>query len=184
MTVQKSEIRRTVKDLKRKIDGAGKHKCEEAVISFLLQCRTISECRNILLYHALPDELPTSRMIQTFMADKHVFLPRVEGDDLAIVEFKGDNLQEGAFGIYEPAGEPVGIENMDAVIVPGVAFDRLGNRLGRGKGYYDRLLRNFCHTKIGVAFSCQIVDTVPHEPHDIKMDMIITEKEIISPQKA
>ena len=185
MTASKNEIRRNVKALKKSLDDSYRKKAAASVLTLLLQCDEIANCRNILLYHALPDELPTRGIIEAFREKGlRTFLPRVAGDDLEVVEFTGSNISTGAFGIEEPIGKDSGIGVIDAAIVPGVAFDRSGNRLGRGKGYYDRLLRNAkCH-KIGVAFKCQIVDEVPHEPHDITMDMIITDEEIIRPLKA
>ena len=85
------------------------------------------------------------------------------------------DLQEGAFGIMEPCGELfTDYEAIDVAIIPGMAFDRHGNRLGRGKGYYDRFLpllptRVF---KIGVCFPFQLLDDIPMEEHDIKMDVV------------
>lgn len=184
MTASKTEIRRSVKALKKEIGDAEKKECANRVLSMLLQCGEVADAGSLLLYHALPDELPTSTIIRTLGTEKRIFLPRVASNDLEIVEFKGDNLQKGAYGIEEPVGEAITEECIDIAIIPGVAFDRKGNRLGRGKGYYDRLLKNLRCTKIGVAFSCQIVDKVPHEVHDMAMDLIVTEKEIIRPQKA
>ena len=78
--------------------------------------------------------------------------------------------------------EPIGEEytgNIDLIIVPGVIFDREKNRLGYGKGYYDRYLSNKDIYKIGICFSDQVIDLLPSESHDIKMNIIITEKEKI-----
>ena len=68
---------------------------------------------------------------------------------------------------------------IDLFLVPGVAFDKSGNRLGYGKGYYDQLLHNTTGLKIGICFDCQVVDAIPNETHDIKMDIIVTESRII-----
>jgi 5-formyltetrahydrofolate cyclo-ligase len=81
------------------------------------------------------------------------------------------------FGIGEPTGEE--FTNLDAVeliMVPGVAFDRTGNRMGRGRGFYDRLLKSTPNaTKIGLAYDFQMMDAIPTEPHDVKMNLVITD---------
>ena len=93
-----------------------------------------------------------------------------------------ESLKTGVFGILEPSEdcEAVPESEIDLIIVPGVAFDRQLNRMGRGKGYYDRLLSTLQAPKIGICFDFQLQDTVPTESFDKKMDMIITEKEIIN----
>ena len=89
-------------------------------------------------------------------------------------------MKQGAFGIWEPADDTaVDPSLLEWIVVPGVAFDRRMNRLGRGKGYYDRLLRQTPARKIGICYGLQLVDEIPAEPHDIQMDLIITENDII-----
>lgn len=91
-----------------------------------------------------------------------------------------DSLISGAYGISEPRRvKEARIENIDAVLVPGLAFDRGGGRTGFGKGYYDRLLHSSCSVKIGLCYDFQIIDSVPVQEHDVIMDFIVTEKEII-----
>ena len=183
MAASKDEIRRTIRALKRGLDNRQRQNAEADVLFRLMQCDEITQSHNLLLYYSLPDELPTLSIIKSLLPGRHIFLPRVNGDNLEIVEFTGHNLATGAFGIKEPTGEAVDIKSIDTVIVPGMAFDRKGKRLGRGKGYYDRLLRNTRCWKAGIAFNCQIIEEVPHENHDITMDIIITEKETIRPEK-
>ena len=86
------------------------------------------------------------------------------------------DLQAGAFGILEPTGKLfTDYEKIDVVVVPGMAFDKEGHRLGRGKGYYDRFLAKIRNTyKIGLCFPWQLVDNVPTDEHDILMDEIMT----------
>jgi 5-formyltetrahydrofolate cyclo-ligase len=85
-----------------------------------------------------------------------------------------DTLERGAFGILEPTGEVfLDYNQIELAIVPGMAFDKAGHRLGRGKGYYDRLLPNLHCPKIGLALPCQIADEIPTEEWDIFMDEVI-----------
>lgn len=91
-----------------------------------------------------------------------------------------DSLRSGAYGISEPRHiREARIEDIDAVLVPGLAFDRSGGRTGFGKGYYDRLLQDAGAVKIGLCYQFQVIDRVPVQEHDVTMDFIVTENEII-----
>ena len=89
-------------------------------------------------------------------------------------------MATGAFNISEPTGgELVDAERIELVIVPAVAYDRRGNRIGRGKGYYDRLLRRTHALKVGVAYQCQICDDFTPDEFDIPVDVVITDQGVI-----
>lgn len=95
-----------------------------------------------------------------------------------------DGLTHGAYGIYEPSViQPADICDMDAVLVPALAFDRFGGRMGFGKGYYDRLLAEKDCVKVGLCYDFQLLDKIPTEPHDVAMNYIITDKEIVKAGK-
>lgn len=135
---------------------------------------------HILMYHSLPDELSTRSFLSKWRDRKHFYLPRVNGVNLDILPYDETRLELGAFHIEEPTGEnTVSPEDIEMVVVPAVAYDRKGNRLGRGKGFYDRLLKSTKATKVGVGYEFQIVDEVPVESHDIKMDIVITQSSCI-----
>lgn len=130
---------------------------------------------NVMLFASLPDELPTHRVIERWARAKNVFLPRVKGDNLEIIKFEPGSLQQGSFDILEPVGDDIVDPSvLDLVIVPGVAFDRQGNRLGRGKGFYDRFLARTHAVTIAVCFDCQLVDYIPTEPHDLPAQHLVT----------
>ena len=136
----------------------------------------------VLLYHSLNDEVDTHEFIQKWSNKKRILLPVVVGDDLELRIYTGpENMSIcGVYGIEEPTGEAfTDYAAIDFIVVPGVAFDAKGNRLGRGKGYYDKLLAQTSATKIGICYELQLFDEIPAEPHDIKMDFIITENNII-----
>ena len=99
----------------------------------------------------------------------------VVGDDLIFREYTGiDNMRKGAFGILEPTGPELGdIASIGLIIVPGVAFDLQNNRMGRGRGFYDRLLANSKAFKIGAAYNCQLFSQIPTEQTDIPMDLVV-----------
>lgn len=130
----------------------------------------------VLLYHSLPDEVDTHEFIRRWNSRKCILLPVVIGDDLELRQYTDDShLTEGAFHIDEPIGTPfTDYAAIDLAIIPGVAFDRNGNRLGRGKGYYDRLLPRIpAAYKVGLCFRFQLLDEIPAEAHDVRMDEII-----------
>lgn len=90
-----------------------------------------------------------------------------------------DNLKKGAYGIYEPIiVNQAFVDEIDIALIPGIAFSKNGDRLGFGKGYYDKFLSDFKGIKIGLCYDFQICDEIPVSSHDIKMDAIITEKRI------
>ena len=145
----------------------------------LQQHPRVVKADTLLLYSALPDEVPTQSLLDELVAQgKTVLLPRVVSDtDMELRQYTGlQDLQVGAFGILEPTGKLfTDYEKIDVAVVPGMAFDKEGHRLGRGKGYYDRFLRLLPKTyKIGICFSWQLVDNVPTDEHDILMDQIMT----------
>ena len=133
----------------------------------------------VLLYHSLKDEVDTHAFIRKWSNEKRILLPVVVGDELELRLYTGpEDMATGTYGIEEPVGETfTDYADIDFIAVPGVAFDRKGNRLGRGKGYYDRLLPRIpAAYKAGICFPFQIVEEVPAEAFDIRMDEIITQQ--------
>ena len=141
----------------------------------------ITESRNIrmvMAYWPLKDEVDIRPLLDRLVEQgRVVLLPKVTGDEtMEVRRYTGpDDLTEGAFHIMEPTGELfTDYDQIDMVLVPGMAFDAAGRRLGRGKGYYDRFLENCPQLyKIGVCFPFQRVAEVPSEVHDVMMDEII-----------
>jgi len=112
--------------------------------------------------------------------DKRVALPRVAADEL-VFHWVASRMEllPGKFGILEPSAEASHAGNeFDLILVPGLAFDLRGGRLGRGKGFYDRFLAEARGLRAGVCFDDQIVDGVPSEPHDLRMDFVVTPSSI------
>ena len=142
----------------------------------LEQHPTFRQSEVVMLYHSLPDEVDTHCFIEQWARKKQIVLPVVVGNELELRLYTGpQDLSIGAYGIEEPTGTLfLHPELITCIVVPGVAFDRKGNRLGRGKGYYDRLLPHLTHAyRIGLCFPFQYIDVVPAEPFDIRMDETI-----------
>ena len=131
-----------------------------------------------MLFNALPDEPATLPLLDALCAEgRTILLPRVTSDtDMELRRYTGTkDLKRGAFGIMEPTGALfTDYEKIEVVVVPGMAFDTAGHRLGRGKGYYDRFLAQHpVRRTIGVAFPFQHVPQVPCDSHDILMDEVV-----------
>lgn len=138
-----------------------------------------SDADTVLMYYSLADEVFTHDAIDELLSmGKTVLLPAVIGDGIMeLHRYTGkESLRCGAYNIMEPIGETFNdYKAIDAVAVPGMAFDEQGNRLGRGKGYYDRLLPKLTNaTLIGICFPFQMFDVIPAEPHDIRMDIVLS----------
>ncbi|MDA8169460.1 MAG: 5-formyltetrahydrofolate cyclo-ligase [Nitrospiraceae bacterium] len=141
----------------------------------------------ILFYASFKSEVETMPLIEQALAGgKKILLPKVKGGGLELFEIKETaGLAKGFMGIPEPTGKerPASVDEADIVIVPGVAFDTEGGRLGYGKGYYDKLLSKAERRipLVALAYEAQVFsgERLPLEPHDIKMDKIITEKRTI-----
>ena len=175
----KSEARAIVRELKSAVSVDEKICAAKSMQNKLSTITQIGSAKHILLYKALPDELSTEPLLTEWSQAKQLFLPRVNGDILEILPYDKNALSEGSFHIKEPIGSDiVDINKIDIVIVPGIAFDKNGNRVGRGKGYYDRLLQSSTTLKIGVCYDFQLLKSIECEPHDIKMDIIVTDKQI------
>lgn len=177
----KQDLRRAVAARKALLSAHERLEAARAVFDALERLTAFTLAENILLYHSLPDELPTHEFLDKWgkSRGKRFFLPRVNGVNLDILPYDSSRMALGAFHIEEPQGDDtVDMSEIDMVVVPGVAFDRSRNRLGRGKGFYDRLLAGSRAVTVGVAFDCQLFDAdeIPVEPHDVALDYIITER--------
>lgn len=176
--MNKAELRQHIRRLKRE------HLPQEREALSRCLCRAVqaspwwAAARTVVLYHALPDEADLSVLLrQAVREGKRVLLPVVAGDDLVLRLYKGEqSLRPGPFGIGEPVGEDFSAyEEIDLAVVPGLAFDAEGHRLGRGRGYYDRLLPRLKRAfRLGVCFPFQRVGSVPADPHDVAMHEVLT----------
>lgn len=175
--MNKDDIRRRVKARKTMLDQSDKTSAAMRVFSILEQTAAFMLADRILMYHSLPDELSTHDFIRRWAGRKHFYLPRVNGVNLDILPYDESRLSLGSFHIEEPTGnDTTNIDEIELIVVPGVAYDRNGNRVGRGKGYYDRLLAGSSATKIGVGYDFQLIeDGIETDPHDVRMDVVITE---------
>ena len=129
----------------------------------------------VLLYYSLPDEVATHDLLLKYADQKTILLPVVVDDNLQLRVYRPERMRTGAFGIMEPVGQHFNdYDQIELAVVPGVAFDAEGHRLGRGRGYYDRFLPLLPHAyKLGLCFDFQKVEHVPTDANDICMDEVL-----------
>lgn len=171
----KAKIRTLIKDRKSSYNTA---ELETLSIPPLFGIETdpaFFNAKSVALYWSLPDEVYTHQFIEKWKSKKDIFLPITSENEIKFVPFTGlADMQEGRFKVIEPLDQNViNPDQLDVIIVPGIAFDENGNRIGRGKGYYDQYLNQTRAKKIGVAFSFQMFDEIPFEEHDVKLDKVI-----------
>lgn len=173
--MDKKELRAHIKTLKKQHSKEQLLEQSEQILAKLEQHPDFARAKIVMLYSALPDEVQTQAFLEKWHLKKKIILPTVVGDDIIPVEYGKDTaFAVGDFNILEPQNEPY-TGGFDLIIVPGVAFDHKGNRLGRGRGYYDRFLCQHLDVKhIGICFDFQLVDEVPAEPFDIRMDEVLS----------
>lgn len=180
--MSKAEIRQQVRALKKELSEEKRLQlsrviCEKA----FAELSKLDRPTIISLYLSMPDEVQTHHLIDLLhRQDKHTLvIPRVEDEQtIRFYELENpDNYESSDFGILEPKGELIEVIP-EVMIVPGVAFDRHGGRIGRGRGYYDRYFARHSERirlKIAIAYELQVFDQVPMDEYDHPMDLLITE---------
>lgn len=171
----KTKIRRRIRNKKNILSDMEKSESSRLVFQKIEELPEFINAKSVLLYWSLPDELPTHIFIEKWCKTKQILLPMVKEDRMLIKPFVSTkDLHKSDMGIWEPATQNEYLKQIDIVLVPGIAFDKSKNRLGRGKGYYDRYFMSKNVTKVGICYDFQLLENVPTETHDIKMDIIIT----------
>ena len=178
--MDKKQARLTAKSNISKLTGDQKEWASGAIADALSGLDEFRRAHKVFVYLGTQNEPNTDEIVGlALMAEKVVCVPRVYGDEMkavAITPFT--NFKTNKWGILEPVGSH-SVDDPDLAIVPMVAFDGL-NRLGHGKGYYDRYLASHPCFTIGLAFDCQRVEGLQTDDHDVALDMLVTQKRIIS----
>ncbi len=186
----KDIIRKKMLELRENRHTRGGHMHCLEIMDSVVRLPEFSSAKRILLYASKGSEVHTRGIMQTALAfGKKLALPVTKkGSKELELYWVGalSELKEGAFGILEPQEKPESRAmpgEIDLAIVPGVSFDRRGHRIGYGMGYYDSLLSKMKCPKVGLAYDVQIVPHVPDEPHDVAVDKVVTETEVIDCRK-
>ncbi|KLU07175.1 5-formyltetrahydrofolate cyclo-ligase [Rhodopirellula islandica] len=170
-------------------EQADKDGCSHAITDAVMQLPAYQSAKCVMWYIDVRAEVRTRHALPAAIeSGKQVIVPYCVEGELELFHLESmEELSEGAYRILEPREELRGVESkrvavkdLDLVLVPGVGFDRRGGRIGHGKGYYDKLLGNVRSDSrlIALAFECQLFDTIPVQPHDVYMDMVVTEKQL------
>lgn len=173
----KKELRKRVKSLIKAMAAKKRAVEASAVTEQLLQHPKLQSVGTIALFASLPDEIDTTALIKKLACRSRVVLPRLSGDEMDFYPYSPEAMHSGAMGISEPDGDvPVAPSDIDVMILPGLAFTIGGQRLGRGKGYYDRYMARelFRAYTIGICHSVQLLEVLPVEPHDKCLDEVMT----------
>ena len=169
MPNSKSSLRTAVKQRLRSMSPAARREESEVLWRRLIAHPAFRVATHVMLFHGLPDEPQTSEWLERILPlGKKVWLPVVVGDEIEVRRY----------GILEPTGAPLeDLSLLELIVVPGVAFDAEGHRLGRGRGYYDRFLSRLPDASVptlGCCFACQLLPAVPVEPFDRPVSEVIS----------
>lgn len=179
-TELKTALRAAALTARRALRTGEREAASGAVVERLLGLAELRTATPVLLYAGLSEETDIGALVAPLQArGARTLFPRVKGDRLELVAASDlRTLQLGYRGIQEPVGPAVDPATVRAVILPGVAFDPHGGRLGQGGGHYDRLLPRLPPdaVRIGVCFACQVVPEVPREAHDEPVDVVVTDR--------
>jgi 5-formyltetrahydrofolate cyclo-ligase len=184
--ISKSVIRAAMLARRKQLALAEQATCGRVIQNTFLGLAVYEQAASIVLYQPVNGEVPTDEILKhALAAGKLIYLPVIHNDEIVLRQYSQfDKLKAGRFGILEPPGESLIAhpQHIDVFVVPGVVFDQSCNRGGYGKGYYDRLLQSCCKnsTLIGFCYDFQVVDAIAAESHDVGMDMVITERRVIS----
>lgn len=173
----KKALRKEIKERKNNASPERMVQASNEIFNQVEALPQFREAKTVLAYWSMPDEVNTHAFVQKWTGKKRMILPIIVGDLLELRVFSGLGglVSSSSFGIQEPqAGELVSPREIDFAIIPGIAFDNKGNRLGRGKGYYDKFLKQTNAYKVAVGFDFQIVESVPVASFDVPVDIVIT----------
>lgn len=182
--LSKEGLRRLFREKRSALSAETRAEASTQIVDHLVAQEAFQESMGIGAYWSLEEEVDTRALIEKcFEMGKRVYLPRVNKEEtrLEFCLFLGDvaDLRPGPFQIQEPTTPESPSESIDLIVVPGLAFDMRGHRLGYGAGYYDRFLANKQAHLAGVAFDIQTIDILPVGDHDVAVDMVVTETRVV-----
>lgn len=189
--IKKKKIRKDILDIRNNMGADEKKEKDNIIRTNFLESSYYKESKNIFIYISYNSEIDTIHIINKALCDrKNIFVPRTifETKWMDAVQITSlDNMKKDRYGIPEPddTAENIDPDKLDMIVVPGVAFDRNGGRIGYGAGYYDRYFKKISDNrrndvkKIVLAYEFQVIDKVPMDEQDVRIDCIITENRVI-----
>ncbi len=181
VSIQKAALRKNLLERRDEISADLRDISSGKIHQNLKQIDAYDTSQNIACYFPIGSEVNTQEvMLDILEKGKNLLLPRIAKNDIVFhVITNIEKLEKGVFDIMEPRDDYKKAEKIDCILVPTIAISKSGIRLGYGKGYYDRFLSTTKAVKISLTYSKQIIKSIPNDTHDIKMDWIVTEDEII-----
>ena len=181
VSVQKAALRKHLLEKRDAISDEFRNISSSKIYQNLKQVDSYINSHNIACYFSIGSEIDTyDIMLGILEQGKNMLLPKIVDNNLEFYVVPNlEKLEKGAFDIMEPKDSCKKAEKIDCVLVPTIGISKLGDRLGYGRGYYDKFLSSTGALKISLTYSKQIIKSIPSESHDIKIDLIITEDEII-----
>ena len=179
--MNKSELRKVLMVQRRQVQDKAER--DTAIAEAFLSLPEWESAQTLLCYVSLPEEVSTERLIKAAWAEKKTVAVPVTYDDNTMLFYKIDSdsvLLHGRFGVCEPDVsfcEPLTDFSGSICVVPGLAFTESGFRLGYGKGYYDKFLKNYTFLSVGLCYNSFILKALPTEEHDIPVEMVVTEEQ-------
>lgn len=175
MMLDKAELRKKMRQLNRSLSPEERARLSEELWHRVEESEAFRRARCVAFFCSLPDEPDTTPALARWRSSKRLLVPRVEGEVMHFYDYAPERMAAGSFGITEPeAADPVDPAEIDLILVPGVAFTRSGDRMGRGKGFYDKYLPALRPdaVKIGICYPHQFVEFLPTEPHDVAVSIL------------
>ena len=180
----KRELRSRMRSVRAVLPASARAERSRAAAERVMELAEYTGAQTIIGFSAIQKEIdPGDLLARARASGKTVGLPRVVGDLLDLHEFRDvSELEEGAFGVLEPAASApvIAADSVDLVIVPGLAFDTRGHRLGYGRAFYDRVLPQMARAfRVGIAYDFQIVMELPDDAHDVPMHAVVTDQRVL-----
>jgi len=176
----KNELRKEMLYARNAISESERKEISEMIKNKLFAIDEIKHAKCIAFYISKGSEVETNAMIaEAIKQNKEVLVPHTN-EKIELVKFTSfEDLAPAKFGVLEPKTKMISVKQPEVVIIPGLAFDLDMHRLGYGKGYYDKLLKELNAKRIGICFDLQIIEKIPKHEHDQKLNIMISEKRIL-----
>lgn len=177
MRIGKNELRKKILEIRDSMSDELVEEKSRAIAERFLNL--FGSAERFLLYMSIKNEVRTNFLVNTLFSNgKKLFLPKYFGGEFIPIRYEGPlSMLKGMYGVMEPLSDE-SCDEFDVIVIPGVVFGYDFNRIGMGKGYYDKMLKKVKGLKVGLAYQFQLVDGIKEDPWDVKMDMIITEEDV------
>ncbi len=175
MMLDKAELRKKMRQMNRSLTAEERARLSAELWGRVEASAAFRAAHTVAFFCSLPDEPDTTTALARWSATKRLVVPRVEGEVMHFYPYRPAQMASGSFGIIEPEpSERVSPAEIDLILVPGVAFTRAGDRMGRGKGFYDKYLVQLRPdaVKLGICYPHQFVEELPTEPHDVAVSIL------------